>query len=229
VFDGGICAALWGKQSVSYSFRLSVGALGGLLTAWDNSEVEVWSTVSCEHTLIIHGRFLKSNEEFYLFNVYAPCDARERKLLWDTLTIVERLQLLRGRKVCVYGDFNAIRCREKRRSVSEGFLSLDFAHFNSFIGDNILVDLPLGGRNFTWFKGDSKSMSRIDHFLLYEEWCLLWPNCLQFAHMRGLLDHCALVLSIDEENWGPRPSRLLKCWTDISGYKQFLSTKWKSF
>jgi len=72
-------------------------------------------------------------------------------------------------------------------------------------------------------------MSRIDQFLLSEEWCILWPNCLQFAQLRGLSDHCALVLSIDDENWGPRPSRLLKCWTVIPGYKQFVSTKWKSF
>jgi len=56
-----------------------------------------------------------------------------------------RLQLVRGRKVCVCGDFNAIRCREERRYVSDSFLNPDFAHFNSFIGDNILVDLPLGG------------------------------------------------------------------------------------
>ena len=92
--------------------------------------MEVWSFVSFDHTLIIHGRFIKYDEDFYLFNVYAP------------LTV--RLQLLRGRKVCVCGEFNAIRCREERRSVSDGFLSSDYAYFNSFIGDNILVDLPLG-------------------------------------------------------------------------------------
>jgi len=40
---------------------------------WDSSEVEVWSSVSQEHVLIIHGRFIKTNEIFYLFNVYAPC------------------------------------------------------------------------------------------------------------------------------------------------------------
>jgi len=37
------------------------------------------------------------------------------------------------------------------------------------------------------------------------------------------------VLSIDEEDWGPRPTRLLKCWQDIPGYKQYVSDKWKSF
>ena len=33
---------------------------------------------------------------------------------------------------------------------------------------------------------------------------------------------------MDEENWRPRPSRLLKCWSDTPGYKQFVSNSWKS-
>ncbi|GAU22739.1 hypothetical protein TSUD_138630 [Trifolium subterraneum] len=62
-------------------------------------------------------------------------------------------------------------------------------------------------------------MSRLDRFLLSEEWCLAWPNCVQVAKMRGLSDHCPLVLSANEEDWGPRPSRMIKCWKDIPGYK----------
>nr|ABD32616.1 reverse transcriptase - beet retrotransposon, putative [Medicago truncatula] len=162
----------------------------------------------------------QSNEEFYLFNIYAPCDRAAQKLLWDSLSL--RLQQLRGRKVCVCGDFNDVWCSEERRSVNVRHSSLDFSHFNSFIGDNSLHDLPLGGRKFTWFKGDGRSMSRLDRFLLSEDWCLAWPNCLQLAQLWGLSDHCPLVLSVHEENWGPRPSRLLKCWTDIPGYKQFV-------
>lgn len=29
-------------------------------------------------------------------------------------------------------------------------------------------------------------------------WCLRWPNCLQVAQLRGLSDHCAIVISVDE-------------------------------
>ena len=227
VCDSGFGTALWGNQDVSFSFRSSIGALGGLLTVWDTSEVEVRSTVSFNHTLVIHGQLLKSNEEFYLFNVYAPCDARDRKLLWDSLFVC--LQQLQGKMVCVCGDFNDIRIIEERRSVSVGQVAFNFTHFNSFIDNNFLVDLPLGGRKFTWFKGDRKSMSRLDRFLLSEDWCLVWPNCLQIAQMRGLSDHCPVILSVDEENWGPRPTRLLKCWTDVPGYKEFVSDKWKFF
>jgi len=105
----------------------------------------------------------------------------------------------------------------------------DISQFNLFIEDNGLIDFPLCGRMFTWFKGDGSSMSRIDRFLLSDDWCLNWPNCIQVALLRGLSDHCPLQLSVDEENWGPRPSRMLKCWQDVHGYKQFLKEKWHSF
>lgn len=77
--------------------------------------MEVWSSVSRDHLLQIHGRFVRTNEEFYLFNIYAPCDPRGKQDLWASLS--HRLQALRGAKVCVCGDFNAVRCAEERRSV----------------------------------------------------------------------------------------------------------------
>lgn len=60
-------------------------------------------------------------------------------------------------------------------------------------------------------------MSRLDRFLLTERWSLSWPNCFQMASARGLSDHCPLVLTVDEDDWGPRPLRLLKCWENIPG------------
>ncbi|CAJ2678702.1 unnamed protein product [Trifolium pratense] len=47
--------------------------------------------------------------------------------------------------------------------------------------------------------------------------------------MRGLSDHCPLVLATDEEDWGPRPLRMLKCWKDVPGYHLFVREKWNSF
>ncbi|PNX81188.1 cysteine-rich receptor-like protein kinase [Trifolium pratense] len=33
----------------------------------------------------------------------------------------------------------------------------------------------------------------------------------------------------NEEDWGPRPSRMLKCWKDAPGYNLFVREKWNSF
>jgi hypothetical protein len=45
------------------------------------------------------------------------------------------------------------------------------------------------------------SMSRLDMFLLSDNWCLTW--CIQVAQIRGLSDHCPILLSVDEESWEP--------------------------
>jgi hypothetical protein len=160
-----------------------------------------------------------------LINVYAPCDNGAKLLLWARLSSL--LSNLSGKNVCICGDFNVVRSLEERRSTRAHSSVGDVDPFNKFIEDNLLVDLPLCGRMFTWYKGDGTSMSRLDRFLLSEDWCLVWPNCLQVAHLRGLSDHCPLLLTVNEENWGPRPSRMLKCWSDVPGYKQFVIEKWR--
>jgi hypothetical protein len=104
-----------------------MGASGGLITMWDTAEVEVWSTSTENHVLQIHGKFISTNEEFYLFNIYAPCDGRAKKELWESLSV--RLQLLRGQKVCVCGDFNEVRCAEDGRL--EGRVSHLLANFST--------------------------------------------------------------------------------------------------
>ncbi|CAJ2642053.1 unnamed protein product [Trifolium pratense] len=210
----------------AFSFRPLVGASGRLLTLWDTSEVEVWTTETCDHVLWCRGRFVKSGDEFLLANVYAPCDDGAMQGLWESLSA--RINMTGRERVCICGDFNAVRQPDERRSSRGSQRSADIVPFNHFIDANNLIDLPLIGRKFTWFKGDGLAMSRLDRFLLSEEWCLTWPNCKQVANLRGLSDDCPLVLSASEEDWGPRPSRMLKCWTDVPGYNLFVREKWNS-
>jgi len=56
-FDDSMCTSIWGDVNVGYSFQPSLGALGGLVTLWDSSEVEVWLSISFEHVLVIGGGF----------------------------------------------------------------------------------------------------------------------------------------------------------------------------
>jgi hypothetical protein len=99
-------------------------------------------------------------------NVYAPCELGAKQRLWDSLS--SRLQLLSGMRVCVCVDFNAVRIIDERHSTSNGQRPPDHIAFNQFIDDNFLVDLPLCGPIFTWYRGDGFSMSRLYRFLLSE-------------------------------------------------------------
>jgi hypothetical protein len=59
VINDSLIKAIWGCSTVGYSFQPSIGASGGMLTIWDSNFVEVWSTTSFPHVLVIRGRFLK--------------------------------------------------------------------------------------------------------------------------------------------------------------------------
>jgi len=65
--------------------------------------------------------------------------------------------------------------------------------------------------------------------LLSPTWFSVWPNSIQVALQRSLSDHVPLVLFMDEENWGPRPLQMLKCWADFQGYADFVRNRWGSF
>jgi len=222
VVDDVLCRTLWGSDDVSYSFKLLVGALGGILTMWDSSVVDIWMSLILSNALIVKGKFIKNNVDFVMANVYAPCDNRGRQLLWNELNIL--VQRYSTDAWCVLGDFNAVCSCEERRSRSTISGNDDFAPFNQFIDGNFLIDLPLCGRNFTWYRGDGLSMSRLDCFLLLEVWISVFPNCIQAALLRGLSDHCPIILTVDEQNWGPKPLRMLKCWPDIPDYFDFEKT-----
>jgi len=151
LIDDFLCTSIRRPTSHDYSYSLSVGASGGLITIWDTSEVVVWMSCRGDHFLMIHGRFIKSNEEFYLFNVYGPCDRSAKQTLWTFLS--SRLLSMGSRNVCLCGDFNSVRSAEERRSV-RGTQTLDeFAPFNDFIDEFALIDLPLCGRNLLGLRG----------------------------------------------------------------------------
>nr|GEZ26618.1 RNA-directed DNA polymerase, eukaryota [Tanacetum cinerariifolium] len=68
----------------------------------------------------------------------------------------------------VMGDFNEVRFTLERYGSS--FHSLNAAEFNSFIASSQLIDVPLGGYSFTWSEKYASKMSKLDRFLVSQEW-----------------------------------------------------------
>jgi len=164
--------ALWGGSVHNYSYQPSVG----LVTVWDASKIDVWSSFSFEHVLAIKGNDLLTGEDFIIFNVYAPCDLVGKKLLWENLSLHIHNNSDVG--ICVRGNFNSVRGIDERKGRAVVYKQTDVEVFNKFIHDSLLFDLPICGRLFTWYKGDGISMSRLDRFLLSNKWCEIWPHCI---------------------------------------------------
>jgi exonuclease III len=107
IVDDLLLQSLWSKPSVGFSFQPSVGASGGILTAWDRNFVDVWSTSRFPHVLVICGRVIQTGHEFIIANVYAPCDTQAKQLLWDTL--LPFVMHNNNANLCLCGDFNSVR------------------------------------------------------------------------------------------------------------------------
>ena len=91
------------------------------------------------------------------------------------------------------GDFNIIKYPSERLGC-ESFSLVMFA-FSDFIESNSLVDLPLEGASFTWFRDFGlPSMSRIDRALVSLDWEENFENVSQRVLPRDISDHCPLLL-----------------------------------
>jgi len=196
-------------------------------TVCDTSRIVVWASMNYGNVLVIKGKVILNSEEFMIFNVYAPCDMTAKRDLWNRL----RTKVLNNNdvNVCVCGDFNSVRSVDERKGRGTTFRQAEADLFNDFINTSLLIDMPICGRLFTWYKGDGVTMSRLDRFLLSNKWSLTWSNSIQIALQRGLSDHVPVMLSTEEANWGPRPLRMLKCWFDFPGYGDFVCEQWGSF
>nr|GEX12743.1 RNA-directed DNA polymerase, eukaryota, reverse transcriptase zinc-binding domain protein [Tanacetum cinerariifolium] len=73
-----------------------------------------------------------------------------------------------------FGDMNVVRNEQERYGSS--FNSIEADHFNAFIESTGLIDLPIGGRSFTWMNKAGTKLSKLDRFLLSEDVTNLLPD-----------------------------------------------------
>lgn len=79
----------------------------------------------------------------------------------------------------IMGDFNEVRNEGER--YGSVFCDRQAGIFNDFIADNSLIDVPMGGFNFTWTNKWGSKMSRLDRFLVSESFfrdisSCYWPR-----------------------------------------------------
>ncbi|GKB98887.1 transposon TX1 [Tanacetum coccineum] len=99
--------------------------------------------------------------------------------------------------------------------------------FNDFINDANLIEIPMGGRKFTRVSDDGLKFSKLDQFLLNEEFCNLWGNLSVVALDRKLSDHCPIVLKDIDLDFGPKPFRAFDIWLEEKDIGLVVEEAWK--
>ena len=85
--------------------------------------------------------------------------------------------------------------------------------FSEIIEDLELRDLPLQGGSFTWRDGlNNQSHSRLDRFLVSNEWEGHFTGVVQCVLPKLVLDHFPILLDGGGVRRGPMPFRFENMW-----------------
>jgi len=226
------CFALWGDNGVGWIHYEGENGGGSLLSMWHKDMFCYESHVMGKGFIVIFGQHLRSSRKCAIANIYSACSLREKKTLWEEITGIKGAS--QELVWCLCGDFNAVRSRRERKGASSrdaaasGQMS-EINGFNCFIESNMLLDLPIVGKAYTWFRANGSAKSRLDRFLVTEEWLSLWPNCKQYVQQREVSDHCALVVKALDKDWGPKPFRNIDAWHMDRGFNGMVKGKWQSY
>ncbi|CAJ2642584.1 unnamed protein product [Trifolium pratense] len=230
VITDSICYSIWGSQDCDWVYLPSVGRSGGILSIWSKSNNSLIFSFKGEGFVGVCLEWGVLKTICFVVNVYSKCDIVSKRRLWNNLLNCKRG--LGDGRWCVVGDFNAIRRMEERIGVNTmvgGTMPTKVIEFQHFIDELELVDLPLFGRRFTWYHANGRAMSRIDRFLISDEWALRWGNGSVWVLDRDVSDHCPLLLKYSHDDWGPKPFRFNNFLLENKKFMEMVETFWVNY
>ncbi|XP_019465331.1 PREDICTED: uncharacterized protein LOC109363522 [Lupinus angustifolius] len=172
--DSKFCASLWGSDDVGWAFLPAVGLSGGIISLCNKAKFESDEVRIGSNFVTVRGKWTSYSEIANIMNVYSPCDLVRKRLFWDEAK--NDWVHHSGDMWCVVGDFNAIVNNDKRVGSAAHFAARECSEFSKFIEDLKLFDLPLAGSKFTWFLSNGSAMSRLDRFLVNNNWLNCWEQ-----------------------------------------------------
>lgn len=195
--------SLWGYGDFEFACSSASGASGGLLAIWRKGFFKANNIICHRYFILLQGII---NAEFpcTVVNIYAPNDVVDRRGVWEELLA---LKAVSSNPWCVGGDFNEIKAISERVGCQR--MERGMKDFLEFCNDMELLDLLMMGRRFTWTNYQDHAIhSRLDRFLISQQ-VIEKFKVVQWGIHRPISDHCPIVLTNDERDWGPRPFRFM--------------------
>ena len=157
--------------------------------------------------------------------IYGPNANPHRATLWEELL---KVRTRWNKAWFLFDDFNIIRYPCKRLGCDS--FSLTMFAFSYFIENNLLVDLPLDGASFTWFRDfEPKSMSHIDKTLVSAEWEDHFGNVSQRVLPRVISDHCLLLVETGGVGRGHCAFKFKNMWLKVEGFVEKVQQWWNNY
>lgn len=153
-----------------------------------------------ESFLAMIGKWTNIDGMIGLVNVYGPREVKKRKEAWKKLEMLVSKEEI---KWCIFWDFNEVRGEHERLNTVTNSHGVD--DFNDFIRRSNLLEVPMGGKKFTRISDDGLKFSKLDRFLVTNEFCMSWRNVGVKALERKWSDHAPIMLYEDRTDFGLKP------------------------
>ncbi|GJX07656.1 RNA-directed DNA polymerase, eukaryota, reverse transcriptase zinc-binding domain protein [Tanacetum coccineum] len=114
--------------------------------------------------------------------------------------------------------------RQKR--IGSSFSRRDAEIFNAFIHDASLIDLPMGGRRFTWMNKTGSKLSKLDRFLISNSVFLEHSNLQVMVLEKVWSDHNPIFLHCMKFDFGPIPFKIFHSWFDRNDFDDVVKEAW---
>ncbi|XP_071688320.1 uncharacterized protein [Rutidosis leptorrhynchoides] len=153
--------------------------------------------------------YKRGNINTIIVNVYGPHKDVKKKDFWESL---ENLLRFVNEDWVLCGNFNDVRSEFERRNCV-----LDprrAALFNEFINNAKLIEIPLVGKQFTKICDRGMKFSKLDRFLVTEQFLNRRGDVFVTAFERKDTDHCPLAMKNKWVDFGPKPTRIFDEWLD---------------
>ncbi|XP_027166343.1 uncharacterized protein LOC113766338 [Coffea eugenioides] len=205
----------------------SIGKAGGMALYWNNG-VTIDQISHTDWYILACIKDKEVNSQWWLMCVHASTDSNIRKEQWKH--IAERKKDW-GEAWLLVGDFNDLQSNGEKwggRVRAES----SFKDFNSFIGDNGLLDIGYKGLPWTWsnyWEGEGVLKERLDRGLCSAEW-LQWFDRVMCTHIENdASDHAILMVDTN-----PEPTRKKRRfyfdqrWTKNPEMKEVIQGAWRT-
>ncbi|GKE65662.1 RNA-directed DNA polymerase, eukaryota, reverse transcriptase zinc-binding domain protein, partial [Tanacetum coccineum] len=192
---------MWGNFAFDYVCSMARGHSSGLISMWDPkffSKESIW----CDDSFInIKGNWKHVVGYCYMVNIYGPQDQVSKLALWNRL---QGFMHLHNSSYILFGDMNTVWNEQER------------------------VDLPIGGRCFTWMNKASTKLSKLDRFIISKYVIDLLPDIRITVLDRIWSDHNLILLHVDKIDFGPSPFKLYNSWLLRDGFDDLIKSEWDS-
>ncbi|XP_071688191.1 uncharacterized protein [Rutidosis leptorrhynchoides] len=212
---------VWGSADFMFVQKPMIGKSGGMLTIWDPKAFIINEAVEKQYYISIKGKWVGKEHDTIIVNVYGPHKDEEKRKLFESL---EELLKCPNDEWILGGDFNEVRPKEERQNSQ--FIESRAKRYNSFIEKSHLLEIPLVGRRFTRICDNGLKFSKLDRFLVNDQFLHVWGDVTVIALDRGTSDHCPIAIRNSYTDFGPKPFKVFDLWLDSKEAEKVVIEAW---